>query len=531
MRSRAALFGGVAVFLGCGLILAWGNQNPGSPDSLNNLVTARNLARGDGFTTDIVHQFFVPQELPGPETVRPPGIPYLLSVFFSTFGESLAIPVLLNLAIGLLSALVVRSILRLEGEPAFADLAAVLMLFTPAFEPLSLWNNNALVLATAVLLKVGQLNYRGRIRPAPGYILLGLVAGIGFLVKQSFLFTAIPFAAVLAVADDRLGPRFVTRLRAVGMFAATFVIVTSPLWIRDLLLFGRPVYSDMQPSRLVSRYGGSADGLTLWPHGTWWTVRFGRPYGYAELLAELGWVEVLRREALLIGNGLVRLATLNPVITVMAILGAIQARRDRNIRGALIATLFGGVAFSLLYRNVDDRYLWPAIVPLMMLAGMWLTSHREHQVDAGFKLPHSRLPGAALGIALVWGVIASSPIWVDRLIASRVEQPDYGAIVATEVAADAPVITDDPWRVAWYGRRSAVLGPTDSRHGLAAVIALYEPTHFLLTRRHWVSGSPPPEGAVPFLSEELELVTSGSYLGRPWELFRIRTEGEPAAGR
>ncbi len=520
--ASATFIAGVAVFLGYGLILAWGNQSPGSPDSLNNLVTARNIYEGYGYTTDIVHQFFIPQVLPGPETVRPPGIPYLLALSFAAFGLSLKIPVLLNLIFGLLSAFLVRSFLRSEGEVLFADVAAFLILFTRAFEPLSIWNNNALVLATAMLLKVGQLNYLGRIRPEFGYGLLGIVAGAGFLFKQSFLFTAVPFAGVLALTDRHVGRRVASRLLAIGIFAITFALTTSPLWTRDLALFGKPVFSDMQPSRLVSRYGGTADGLALWPHGTWWSVRFGRPFGYSELLSELGWAEALRREIALIVSGLVSVAVFNPVIATMAVLGTVQAYRKRMVRALLFSTLFGGVLFSMLYRNVDERYLWPATVPLIAFASLWLQCRRQRTADQGSTGPRLRPVVAALAVAVVWGVLSASPIWTNRLIVSRMEPPEYGLEVEAIVPPDATVITDDPWKVAWYGRRAALLGPTDSRRGLAEVLDLYQPTHYLLTRRHWVSERLPPEGTVPFRADELELRASGVHLGRPWELYRIR---------
>src|SRR5262245_27084215 len=90
-------FWATAVFVVVSVVdLARGNASPGSPDSINNLATAREIASGRGFTSRIVHQHFVQQPVPGPETVRPPGIPFLLALCFRLFGVNLVIPVVLN---------------------------------------------------------------------------------------------------------------------------------------------------------------------------------------------------------------------------------------------------------------------------------------------------------------------------------------------------------------------------------------------------------------------------------------------------
>ena len=114
--------------------LARQSLSPGTPDSINNLATARNIASGKGFTSQVVHQFFEYQPVPNPETVRPPGLPYLLALCFELFGVNLAVPVFLNGLFLVGGAVLLRSGLHRLGVGLVADVAGMLAMLTWACE-------------------------------------------------------------------------------------------------------------------------------------------------------------------------------------------------------------------------------------------------------------------------------------------------------------------------------------------------------------------------------------------------------------
>src|SRR5687768_14026753 len=85
-----------ALILSAGIWYAATTRTAGIWDAVANLVAARNIAEGNGFTTDFVQDLVVPHELPGPETVRAPGAIYVIGALFRLTGVNLATPVIVN---------------------------------------------------------------------------------------------------------------------------------------------------------------------------------------------------------------------------------------------------------------------------------------------------------------------------------------------------------------------------------------------------------------------------------------------------
>jgi len=167
-RAASACFWLVCVaFLYVLALLASHARYAGGPDSLNNLSDARNIARGEGFTSHIIQQLAVPEALPGPELARAPGLPYLLSALFLLFGESLRAALWFNGLIVLATAVALRRVALTVGSGWLASAVAMLYFVGGRnYELNSLVTNNLLCLISVGFLAVAAGNIRGARRRA-----------------------------------------------------------------------------------------------------------------------------------------------------------------------------------------------------------------------------------------------------------------------------------------------------------------------------------------------------------------------------
>lgn len=509
--ARTSALGVAFVVVLSGLLLAAGNQHPGSPDSLHNLVTAREIVAGRGYTTRIVHQFFIDQAVPGPETVRPPGIPLLLAALLFVVDDPLRLTVLINLAFLLGAAWFVRLAVKNLAGALPADVAAMAVLTAPCFEPMSLWNNGALVFFTALVAWLAERRLANDLRGRCGPFMLGLACGAGILMKQTFLFTACAMTVVLLVVERRRRHR----LRHAAITVGVTAVMIAPWLIRDVIEFETILFSHMSPARFVARYGGGPDGFRIFPHGTWWTVRYSEPFELPELVARLGAHEVLLREVQLQCSIVVAVAGFLPAATGAALVALLRLARKREPMVLILAALFADPVVGGSYTSVDLRYLWPAFVPVIIAAALSLR----------FSSRWSVIVAAATIVSLMANARDAAALWEDRFVRSRLTPPAWGAEVAALVPSDARILTDDPWSAAWYAERSAVMAPTSSVEDLHEVIRRFRPDYFLWTSRDVGQGS------VPFEDDELDALAGGTHLSRRWVLFALRTKPSTTGGR
>jgi len=118
----------ITVFVGCGVLVALTlSSDPGylSPDSVESISVARNIARGAGNATDIVYydqqHHFV--EIPVPQTVFPPGFAALISPFCDWLLPAFRLPVLIASISLTVASLMVVLILRQSGVAETRTLA------------------------------------------------------------------------------------------------------------------------------------------------------------------------------------------------------------------------------------------------------------------------------------------------------------------------------------------------------------------------------------------------------------------------
>lgn len=500
-------------FAAAAILLAAINRSPGSPDSLNNLDTARSLASGTGFRSNIVQQLFVEIPLPGPETFRPPGAAFVTGAAFRLFGVSMATPVLLNGAVLLLAALLLRVAIRASGAPRIASLAGILFLLSANFRLISVWNNNYLTLCTTALLLCGSLYERGRGSPWIPVAIAGVIGAVGFLMKPTFLISVIPFAAfLLFVSRGPAVPSFRRQGIAFILFLAVMALVASPYWTWSLARFGHPAYSQVPAVRLSERYGGL-------PCKTWWTVRFDRPVTYGELAEIHGTVELMRKEVSRWLRAVVRIVRLNPPVAILAAPGLYLLLRSRTWRRyALPALLMAEPLFSGgLYARPDKRYFWPAFPCLLFIVGLIVQNglHRTGR-DTGYGPDRRRtwLVILLLGCGIAFGVYRTQREWRRSFADAGRPVPAWGSIVRT-TPPDAVILTDDPWSVAWVAERPAVICPGGDRADLLEVLRRYRPDYYLHAGRGYGGGKP------AFEEGDLEPVPPDPRGEAPWAFHRL----------
>jgi 4-amino-4-deoxy-L-arabinose transferase-like glycosyltransferase len=200
-----------------------------------------------------------------PTLMREPGYPWLLALVFRLFGQSLAAARLVNLLLGLATALVV---LGLSSELGFsgrvARWAAVLFMLHPGtfvaesrggFETLF-----TLLLALFVLLLARAL----RSESLGAYAIAGLVLGAAALVRSTVFLLPLGVLGWLLIRRPR-GELGGSLLKAAVLGACMFVVL-SPWIIRNALLTGEATLS-------ASVRGTAAHA------GQYWCLHRGDPRG------------------------------------------------------------------------------------------------------------------------------------------------------------------------------------------------------------------------------------------------------------
>ncbi len=498
--ARAVLLG----FLVATLLLARVNQNPGSSDSCANLILARSLVTGKGYVTGGVGQLWVHRPLDAEDIVRPPGLPYLIAALFALGRVSLQVPVLLNCATVVATALMLRSVIRRRGDRRAGDLALILILVSYTYEMVSIVNNNLLTACTVGLLYVGGLResaWTTRI------VMLAVISALGFLLKPTFLLCAWPFAFLVLGTD--VARRLPARISAITGYFALFLLLTSVYWGRNLLLYGDPLYSPPFGSvRLGERYG-------FLPLGSFRTVRFGRPASYSEVVQTLGLGRLLLRDVKEVAKTLFYTICLNPAVALCAGTGVLFWKREGWRDLAEPAVLIPGILFEVgVYNHHEFRYLWPIYPCLLLLAWTsyrgfadWGTTQMTAVLAQRFRSAFALLAAGALMIGALGGI----DLWARAYAEARREPPAWIKVVHA-LPESSVVLTNDVGAVLWWAERRAVICPLGTRDDLATVIAAYRADHYL-----GVGDGALGERGVAFTKGDLEPLARGPG----WALFRI----------
>jgi hypothetical protein len=196
-------------------------------DPDNYLSLARSMATGNGFSLN-----------GRPTAYRPPLYPLLLVPSISIPGDraSLAIA-LLHLSLGAGTVWLTAAAAKGSGLTPERSIIAALV---AACDPVLVWQSRSVMTETptAFLLAaaLAGLTWRGWCGPVLGGLGLGLAA----LCRPSMLAGAM--LTVLASLFARPGERRF-RVERAGLLALTIILVLAPWMIRNLLIFGEPVWT------------------------------------------------------------------------------------------------------------------------------------------------------------------------------------------------------------------------------------------------------------------------------------------------
>lgn len=503
------LYASVGLFAALTLLLARANHFAGNFDSEDNLVVARNIVRGLGFTNGIIQQYSALERLPGPEVVRPPGIPYLIAAGFRILGEGGHVQILINGLAILLTALLLRAALRQLSAGWVADVAAILVLLAHNnYVMIDIWNNGILTALTTALLYAAVLHETGRLRGFSFAIVCGIIGAAGFLTKQTFVVTVVPFACLLSLTE--VGAPWRKRLTQLAVFLAVLVSLTAPLWIRNVVLFGNPLYHPLTSSRLAVRFG---------LHGTWFTqntVLYGEKITYATLVKRLGVASVLNIQLIYLRDVMSAIGRLGGFVVIgAAVGGAAIAKRDFRMAGAAIALMLGPL-FETYYNHVEDRYLWPMFPCLMVLA--WLGVRGANRFNDGAQSrPARRARWIATAVMLGAGVLSFGEGvrgWRDDFLTAREPPPAWQKAVA-QLPSNATIMTWPSAGVAWYADRPAISVPLGPPDRVRFVLKFFKPAYVLIVDNEYFSAEVAKTTAL--LNGYLAPIASGAG----WSLYRL----------
>ena len=496
------------VFLLFSIYIACVNNNPGSPDSKSNLDIARNFLRGEGFTSHMVIQHFVKQALPNPEVIRNPGVPYLLAGLFRIFSINLAIPVIINAIVILLSAWMLRSAASLLINRIYGDIAGILMLLSSNYELISILNNNFLVLCTIILLYLSALLIKERINSVYFVLLSSLLTAIGFYIKYTFVLTSVPVVVYLLLLyklnqeDKKLKVSF-----SFLLFSIITLILCSPILLRNYSLYGKVLYTPITSLRLAERYSGPELNAWRWVH-------FDGPVTLKEMMSIYGRGSIISKELIIWIKIAVKIILLNAPLFVLLIASLFMNRRkgESVIFVVLLLSMIEPV-FSVLYWRQESRYMWSIYPCLILLTGMLLVNLNMNPRKG--KVLIANIVSVLLIAGIINGIYGGFKIATESLKSAEYKAPGW-VEVAGNIEAGSVIITNDPWSVAWYSGKYAVIYPIGTREDLMKVVEIYKPDYYLNTGEGFQGETP------QFLNEELELIAGSDKKYTQWFFYKIK---------
>lgn len=413
MRRRAAVLAALgALYLLCLRAYYVGFFN----DDAFYLIGAKSLLQGR----------YVELNAPGepPLIQYPPGYSILLAQVAWLFGDSTLAAQLFSVALTLGFVGLSWALLAAELPAAAAVAAAAMVAFNPLTASLSGTVLSDLPLAALMALLLVAARSRWASREARHWLLLGLLAGFGALIRTTG--AALPLALCAALLLER-------RWRDAAVAGAASLSLPGAFWLRNRLLSGSP---ELRLLELFAPYRGEGAGSMLetvlrnaWYYArelfvrAWFRWPDGPVTGALELLT-------VAAAALLCGWGLRRWG-------------------GKGWRKLLPLLLLVWVAGHLAWQKQSGRYLLP-VLPLaaaLLHAGL-------AEADRRFLRGRGRLSWAALALSAglsvppVWNVVSTS-LWrrtpvntpPERTLGWLRSGTDHSEVVACELDGRLHLLT------------------------------------------------------------------------------------------
>jgi 4-amino-4-deoxy-L-arabinose transferase-like glycosyltransferase len=217
-------------------------QDNMDPDAAHFLNIARSFQSGQGFSNPADWPAWIqPARLPMPETLKEPAYPWLIA----QLGASFRAGQLLSLLAGVLLPWAAYALGRRRAlDHSTALLAALLVAASPlaVLQSVRVMVDEmfALVVTAMFLLASRHLARPDASRPLGRDLAAGALFGVAFLLRAQTLMLILPLLVLLFE-----GRTVRAALAPVALAFTLAVAVASPLWLRNLALFHRPLYSDV----------------------------------------------------------------------------------------------------------------------------------------------------------------------------------------------------------------------------------------------------------------------------------------------
>jgi 4-amino-4-deoxy-L-arabinose transferase-like glycosyltransferase len=387
-----------------------------TPDGARFINIARCLERGQGFSTPEAWPAWMnPARLPMPETFKEPGYPQAMATLRRLARTTFGAGQLVSLLAGLLLPFAVYALGRaLDPDPLVRIVASLLT----AASPLLIWQSAAVMaesLAALTLVLAFVAAASRAASPRAGFLDLvaGVFLGLSFLVRAQAAL-ALPALFVLLCMGRGRGDR----LRAVLYGTIGALIAASPLFARNLRLFGTPLHSD------VAAFG-------LWPYVDQFQLTHSLERPPSALAFALTHPIAVASYAL---HGTVRFCVYtlphdvlgqNIVLFPLAV-GLIVALARWRSWGFAIAFIIPTAAF-ILSLNWVARYFASAAPVFCLLAALgWVWMLRrggDHRLVRGLRVWHvlTVIMLATVAVGAYRGVIHAAPAVMPELKAARAE--------------------------------------------------------------------------------------------------------------
>lgn len=514
----------------------------GHADYSDNAVVARNIVAGRGWVVDYVTQFYkLYDSITRPQETWPLLQPLWMAPLIALFGPEAWAAKIPNLIFNALLILLIYRIGARIWDRRVGITAAALTLTTIWFFNLAIFTTSDLAFvvftlgALYLLYRATERREPGSARPAASkrwvslanlqspivlFLASGLLTGLMMFQKPSGAIIALGMGLwllrfwVLEAGfwkSDRHAKiqKLSSNIRPVLVWAVAALLVLSPYLVRNLVLFGRPVYSTEAYDAWVLGYRGNSDEAwediyrvytpTLNGPGVpdrSWILRWGFDYTLAKFNNQL----IALRDYLLppwagLPDGLDRLSSrlgdnqsrnlLTPLGAWCAFLGVVAALRwRRRVLSLLVFAFAPYMVFMMTYWRTNEERYWVMLIPWLALLAAWMIWSGFDRLAAIGDRRWSPLALILVCVA-IGGII--SPSWTD--IANKVQtepqlwQPDLKAYawLKQNTPPGTVVMARNPWQLNWHSERPALMIPnTADRTLLLAIARRYNAQYLIL---------------------------------------------------
>lgn len=494
----------------------------GHADYADNAVVARNLLAGRGWVVDYVTQFYQLYEgTTRPQETWPLLQPLWIAPFLALFGEEAWAAKLPNLLFNSVLLLLVYAIGARLWNRRVGLTAALVIITNYLFFNLTIYTTSDLAFVVFTLAAV-YLLYRAVEAPPrkagtallPLPLLLGsaICTGLLMLQKPSGALIAVGMGLWLIVRTLSFATAGVRRmLLNVGLWSLLALLVLSPYLVRNMLLFGQPVYSTESYDAWVLGYRG--DSGEAW-HDIYriyapelggpglpdrsWILRWGFDYTWNKFQTQL---HALRDyllpawpglpSALAGEDGISPLFSrnqaknlLSPLGAWLSLIGVIAALRTRRrLLFLLFAAFTPYTLFLLTYWRTNEERYFLMLMPWLALLAAWIIWASYDRLAA---LGDRRWTPLALILACVAIVSIVQPSWPQ--IATKVQTepdqwaPDIAAYawIAENIPQDTVMMTRNPWQLNWHTGNPAVMIPNTPEQDMVFYLADYYDAEYLV---------------------------------------------------